>query len=154
MIPLKHAIFRGLTLGATAIIVLIYTAMVVVYGFLSRAVEQAQSNHPGTSRIYQRIDHNRLHSTTWQAFSTASQQSRQVWSPRLLLKREEAYDADEKSVMDHDCCPICLSKFVGNDSVSGCRRCWRAFHHDCISEWLSRSSSCPLCRSTFQSLQN
>lgn len=43
-------------------------------------------------------------------------------------------------------CAVCLSKFEEVEVLRLLPKCKHAFHIDCIDEWLSSHSSCPLCR--------
>jgi hypothetical protein len=43
-------------------------------------------------------------------------------------------------------CSICRCDFGKGDEVSRLPSCNHLFHADCISEWLSRSHTCPVCR--------
>ena len=50
---------------------------------------------------------------------------------------------------DHSC-PICLTDFKPDDSVSSSAKhtsCRHLFHHKCLKEWLQRDGTCPCCRS-------
>ncbi|KAK3025402.1 hypothetical protein RJ639_044657 [Escallonia herrerae] len=48
--------------------------------------------------------------------------------------------------LSDDGCPICLSKFLVGMEVAK-PHCLHSFHKDCIFKWLSKSNSCPMCRS-------
>ena len=53
------------------------------------------------------------------------------------------------SLEDKESCPVCLLEFKSGDSVSRSRNCWHEFHEGCISEWLNRHDTCPMCRRDF-----
>ena len=42
-------------------------------------------------------------------------------------------------------CPICLEYFRENDKLARLS-CDHVFHIDCIKQWISRESNCPICR--------
>lgn len=44
-------------------------------------------------------------------------------------------------------CVICREYFIPSDDISF-TRCGHVFHSNCLSQWLTRSSSCPQCRET------
>ena len=49
-------------------------------------------------------------------------------------------------------CAICLEAVAataGSDLPMGCRTCRKPFHGACITQWLERVSTCPLCRAEF-----
>ncbi|XP_019186434.1 PREDICTED: E3 ubiquitin-protein ligase CIP8-like [Ipomoea nil] len=61
---------------------------------------------------------------------------------KSLKRKRMAYDE-----RDGGCCVICLEVLTAGIDVVGvmpCSHC--SFHHDCLSSWLERSPSCPLCR--------
>lgn len=43
-------------------------------------------------------------------------------------------------------CPICLDSYVLQDSVRSIAKCEHLFHAECIELWLSKSRTCPVCR--------
>ncbi|XP_026836018.1 uncharacterized protein LOC113564260 [Drosophila erecta] len=43
-------------------------------------------------------------------------------------------------------CSVCKEFFRANDNVCHSNRCGHAFHSSCLSRWLSRSLTCPQCR--------
>ncbi|KAF8671284.1 hypothetical protein HU200_049993 [Digitaria exilis] len=43
-------------------------------------------------------------------------------------------------------CPVCLQNFCTADETLRAMPCSHAFHYGCISQWLRRNASCPLCR--------
>mmetsp|Transcript_2523 Transcript_2523/g.5496 ORF Transcript_2523/g.5496 Transcript_2523/m.5496 type:complete len:203 (+) Transcript_2523:350-958(+) len=52
---------------------------------------------------------------------------------------------------DTCCCPICLNEFEDSESVSSSSSnhpsaCNHLFHTECLGAWLSKHSSCPVCR--------
>ena len=42
-------------------------------------------------------------------------------------------------------CPICLKRFEQDDEVMELP-CSHQFHSDCLTAWLTKAASCPLCR--------
>ncbi|CAD5319491.1 unnamed protein product [Arabidopsis thaliana] len=66
--------------------------------------------------------------------------------PVSCLPKEETQEVEDEST-----CPICLENFL-NDYVNDGKRikklahCSHRFHKECISEWLRRCNSCPICR--------
>ncbi|KAF8648856.1 hypothetical protein HU200_064557 [Digitaria exilis] len=42
-------------------------------------------------------------------------------------------------------CPVCLQDFNADETLRA-MPCAHAFHYHCISQWLRRNASCPLCR--------
>ena len=48
---------------------------------------------------------------------------------------------------DNNKCLICLSDFAEGDKLTTLP-CIHTFHTDCISEWLRRKHSCPVCKET------
>ncbi|GKV51787.1 hypothetical protein SLEP1_g58412 [Rubroshorea leprosula] len=47
-------------------------------------------------------------------------------------------------------CSICLVKFEDGDKVKVLPQCQHLYHSECVDQWLSTESSCPLCRSSIQ----
>ena len=46
----------------------------------------------------------------------------------------------------NECCSICFEEF-GNEPVEQCQiQCKNTFHSECIKIWISKNSTCPLCR--------
>ena len=57
----------------------------------------------------------------------------------VIKKNDISYDKNE-------CCSICFEEF-GNESVEQCQiQCKNTFHSECIKIWISKNSTCPLCR--------
>ncbi|OMO59177.1 Zinc finger, RING-type [Corchorus olitorius] len=54
-------------------------------------------------------------------------------------------DVGELMAADQGTCAICLEGFSGNSCFK--MPCSHVFHGDCIGKWLSRKTSCPMCRS-------
>ncbi|XP_059635857.1 E3 ubiquitin ligase BIG BROTHER-related-like [Cornus florida] len=54
--------------------------------------------------------------------------------------------ATSQCVPPADMCPICLQGFLTGMMVS-MTPCSHSFHRDCLSQWLSKTNSCPMCRS-------
>ena len=54
-------------------------------------------------------------------------------------------------------CSICMIEYEGNDTITQLPCDTRhEFHHDCISNWLKKNNSCPLCKKpiTMDDLKN
>ncbi|XP_002967123.2 RING-H2 finger protein ATL5 [Selaginella moellendorffii] len=43
-------------------------------------------------------------------------------------------------------CPICLGAFGDGQEVTVLPKCKHFYHRDCLSSWLFRQPTCPLCR--------
>ncbi|EFJ31723.1 hypothetical protein SELMODRAFT_73386 [Selaginella moellendorffii] len=43
-------------------------------------------------------------------------------------------------------CPICLGEFGDGQEVCVLPKCKHFYHRDCISLWLFKQHTCPLCR--------
>jgi len=68
---------------------------------------------------------------------------------QTAMAKLERVDAAE--VLNHDdCCSVCFEEFkeIVNGLDVGLARtpCSHMFHYDCITQWLKRSETCPLCR--------
>lgn len=55
----------------------------------------------------------------------------------------QSYDGEDEM----DSCSCCLDSFLNGDEVAK-MSCSHLFHGGCISTWLSKKNSCPLCRSS------
>ena len=51
-----------------------------------------------------------------------------------------------EQVKEGDACSICMAEFEVGDVTSVIECCHQRFHQDCLAEWMTRASSCPLCR--------
>lgn len=54
------------------------------------------------------------------------------------------YDTIENPT--HECCPIDLSPFNGNDNVMQIKHCKHIFHPNNLRSWFNNSVKCPMCR--------
>ncbi|XVE77274.1 hypothetical protein DITRI_Ditri13aG0049100 [Diplodiscus trichospermus] len=45
-------------------------------------------------------------------------------------------------------CPICLSDYLGKETIRCIPECKHCFHAECIDEWLRLNGSCPVCRNS------
>lgn len=71
-----------------------------------------------------------------------------------LLSRLEGENIDKQEITEpyDDPCSICFEEVCGNENVSKCMTCKKYFHYKCITVWLRRSSTCPLCRGIWDSI--
>lgn len=60
------------------------------------------------------------------------------------IKTENQIDEE----LSKEMCSICYDCF-GVNNLKQCNLCKNHFHEDCISVWLSKSTTCPLCRGSF-----
>ncbi|MCD7465536.1 hypothetical protein HAX54_001481 [Datura stramonium] len=51
-------------------------------------------------------------------------------------------------ISDPNTCAICLCDYCAKDSVRCIPECRHCFHADCVDEWLRKSGTCPICRSS------
>ncbi|KAM3378441.1 putative RING-H2 finger protein ATL69 [Capsicum galapagoense] len=51
-------------------------------------------------------------------------------------------------ISDTNTCAICLCEYCAKDSVRCMPECHHCFHADCVDEWLRKSGTCPICRSS------
>jgi hypothetical protein len=60
--------------------------------------------------------------------------------------------ASELSQADDGDCAVCLTSLteavggIGEYNVVRLQHCKHLFHHACITSWLKKSQSCPMCR--------
>ncbi|KAF6167311.1 hypothetical protein GIB67_043172 [Kingdonia uniflora] len=55
--------------------------------------------------------------------------------------------SDMPTVSGVGMCSICIEKFKNSGNVAKQMPCGHLYHSTCISSWLSRYNTCPLCRS-------
>lgn len=70
--------------------------------------------------------------------SLFKKKKKKVEQPDVIIidtKKERLVEGDEE-------CPICLNQI----EKYPCIKCGHAFHWKCLSSWLSRSVTCPICR--------
>jgi len=81
------------------------------------------------------------------AGATALARSAAGAEQRLGAQRQGAAAAPAAHAPHDSTCPICLSEVEDAGSCDVCQlQCGHAFHADCIEAWLSRHSTCPVCR--------
>jgi len=54
--------------------------------------------------------------------------------------------ATKEQVLENLSCSICLANFETDESTTKLPECTHQFHHPCITHWLQKSPTCPLCR--------
>ncbi|XP_058742631.1 RING-H2 finger protein ATL5-like [Vicia villosa] len=59
------------------------------------------------------------------------------------------YSSSAVSHTLHDCA-ICLSEYTDGDECRMLPNCSHVFHSQCIDEWFTSQSNCPLCRAPIQ----
>ncbi|KAG5626447.1 hypothetical protein H5410_011665 [Solanum commersonii] len=65
--------------------------------------------------------------------------------PKVVLGESKRLPS---SFSDTNTCAICLCEYCVKDSVRCIPECNHCFHADCVDEWLQKSGSCPICRSS------
>ncbi|KAL8097954.1 hypothetical protein AgCh_030902 [Apium graveolens] len=56
-------------------------------------------------------------------------------------------DEESQSYLD---CAVCLEIFKDGDKCRLLPNCKHTFHTQCIDSWLSKTASCPMCRTTLE----
>lgn len=64
----------------------------------------------------------------------------------LPLVQHADLPADKLQAGKYFDCPVCLAVFDPTDSLRLLPLCAHAFHSDCIDEWFTSHTTCPLCR--------
>jgi len=60
-------------------------------------------------------------------------------------QKTSEYKDKDKDKEEDDFCSICLEEYQGNDKISTLD-CTHFYHTDCITMWINKDNSCPLCR--------
>lgn len=66
--------------------------------------------------------------------------------PKVVLG--ESKRLPSPSISDTNTCAICLCEYCAKDSIRCIPECHHCFHADCVDEWLQKSGTCPICRSS------
>ncbi len=67
-------------------------------------------------------------------------------APRGIAKEQQQRLLRPTKVTTSSTCPVCLCELERNVSHSALGRCKHVFHTRCISAWLDRAKTCPVCR--------
>lgn len=51
----------------------------------------------------------------------------------------------ESENTSHESCSICIEEYEEDSTVAVLEKCNHMYHEQCISEWLKKSTLCPLC---------
>ena len=68
-----------------------------------------------------------------------------VLTTKELAINTSLYEKNEETKTASSC-SICLEHFCNGESLSTIGTCKHIFHHDCLDQWIQRSTSCPYCR--------
>ena len=68
-----------------------------------------------------------------------------VLTTKELAINTSLYEKNEETKIASSC-SICLEHFSNGESLSTIGTCKHIFHHDCLDQWIQRSTSCPYCR--------
>lgn len=68
-----------------------------------------------------------------------------VLTTKELAINTSFYEQNEETKTSSSC-SICLEHFRNGESLSTIGTCKHIFHHDCLDQWIQRSTSCPYCR--------
>lgn len=55
---------------------------------------------------------------------------------------------------ENEMCSICRNQFQMNEICRKINQCQHYFHQSCVDSWLSRNSTCPVCRHSILPLPN
>ena len=71
----------------------------------------------------------------------------------LVPESSIVLDIDPIYLLDKECdkecykeCDVCLLSLNKYSEIFICKGCEHYFHYDCISKWIKRNQSCPICR--------
>lgn len=70
----------------------------------------------------------------------------------FCVLRETTMRDELKVFSEKHACPVCLNEIKANSAVV--TPCGHFFHQDCLSEWLYKKQTCPLCREVLKDLEN
>ncbi|KAK7281126.1 hypothetical protein RIF29_08842 [Crotalaria pallida] len=66
-----------------------------------------------------------------------------------IILHQAPSNQDDGAWEESECC-ICLGEFRDGEKVKVLPNCEHCFHCECVDEWLTYHSSCPLCRSSLK----
>ncbi|WJX38480.1 hypothetical protein P8452_26140 [Trifolium repens] len=66
-----------------------------------------------------------------------------------IILHQAPTDPENGAWEDTECC-ICLGEFIDGEKVKVLPGCEHYFHCDCVDNWLTCQSSCPLCRGSLK----
>lgn len=58
------------------------------------------------------------------------------------------FDESVAAMLEDTQCVVCLGDYQMNEKLHRLPVCGHAFHLDCIDQWLSKNTTCPLCRTS------
>ncbi|KAF3788227.1 NEP1-interacting protein 1 [Nymphaea thermarum] len=79
-------------------------------------------------------------------FSSGATEGLLLESIQKLKVLDITYEQAQEDWGHQTSCAICLQDFQDGDAVRRLPQCLHIFHGVCIDGWLSRRSSCPMCR--------
>lgn len=64
-----------------------------------------------------------------------------------IILRCSAYSdfKTEPENTSHESCAICIDHYENDSTVAILEKCNHMYHEECISEWLKKSTACPMC---------
>ncbi|CAI9089126.1 OLC1v1023635C1 [Oldenlandia corymbosa var. corymbosa] len=65
--------------------------------------------------------------------------------PKFIINKRDR-DAIDLETGAKTECSVCLSSFETGEIARGLPNCGHTFHAECIDEWLTSHSTCPICR--------
>lgn len=80
--------------------------------------------------------------------SSSSKTGTSSTSPSTAAQSDDTESVIPVTKVNLDCippCPICTDEFEDDDDITHLP-CMHYFHRQCITQWLSRNCSCPVCR--------
>ncbi|CAN4108520.1 unnamed protein product [Withania somnifera] len=120
--------------------ILILISLIMFASYVCLRVKLAEDFTPSSSS-------NGLNNNTYNIYSYFLGLDRPVIEsfPKVVLGESKRLPC---SISDINTCAICLCEYCAKDSVRCIPDCHHCFHAHCVDEWLLRSGTCPICRSS------